>query len=323
MNQSAPQAPLTKSQVETREIILQIKKRIWLYLFIVVLGGAFSFYLLKFHFLNYSATASFFVNDHSIITSSTTDLRPLENIIAGDNFNRIYQMINSAVMQKHLINKFNLISHYNIDSTKEFHYQLAIETIRSNIVVKKNPYNSISVTVKDKHRYLSAEMANEITLYIETLYEEFYVRNLKNKVKISEAYVEQMEKDNTNKTIGIDSLVTKINNLITAGKHDQKNDYYLLSHQQMLSELISLFQRSSIDLVNSQKLYNLTLQALNFKNFPTITVLQTAMPAPHSIAIKAALFSILVMFLIMTQIVFFTYIVLHYRNYFILIFTGK
>ena len=163
---------------ETKELIRHVRTRKWKFLIIIFFSGLLAFYFLKFLFLDYSSTSSFFVNDHSIITSSTLELKAFESISSGDNFNRIYQLVNSAATQKHLIDKFNLIKHYNIDSTKEFHYQKTIELVRSHITVKKSPYNSISVTVRDRHRYLSAEMANEIVSFIETLNQDFYLKKI-------------------------------------------------------------------------------------------------------------------------------------------------
>ena len=278
---------------------------------------------MKFLFLDYSSTSSFFVNDHSIITSSTLELKAFESISSGDNFNRIYQLVNSAATQKHLIEKFNLIKHYNIDSTNEFYLQKTIEQVRAHITVKKSPYNSISVTVRDRHRYLSAEMANEIVSFIETLNQDFYLKNLENKVLISQAYVKQLEHENKMKSAGIDSIIQKINLLLSNGRLSDRNSYSLLLHQQKLSELISVLQTSANDFINSQKLYNLSLHAMNFKSFPTITVLQTAMPAVRSVAIAAFLISLLVMVLTAMLLVLQAYLYLHYKNYLMNVFSDK
>ncbi len=313
----------SRSELETRELIRHFKKRKWRYLFIIIGFGIYSFYLFKFHLLDYNATASFLVNDHSIISSPTLDFKGLESITTGDNFNRTYELINSATTQKHLIEKFGLIRHYGIDSTSEFAYQKAEQRIRSSIEIKKSPFNTISVTVRDRYRYLAADMANEIVTFLETLNENQYVNNIQKKIKVSEAYVKQLQLDNTIKSSKIDSILFQINLLLSSAKINERNSFSLLMQQQQLNEIISTYKSSSEDLINSQKLYNLSLQALNFKDFPAITVVRNAMPAATSNAVTAALLSAGIMILTALLLVLQAYLYLHYKEYINLMFFEK
>ncbi len=309
-----------KPDFETREWISHVKKRIWIYFVIVFICGIYSFYVLKYNVLEYSATASFFVNENNVISSPTLDTKAFDNISSGDKFNRVYELVNSAPTRNHLIKKFDLLKHYGLDTTSEFYQQQVVACVMSHITVKKNPYNTISVTVTDKHRYLAAEMTNEIVSYLEQLNQEFYVSNIQKKVEISQAFVDQLKKDNSLKTLVIDSLIKKINQIISSAKSSDKNSFILLNEQQKLSALINEFQLSTNDLLNSQKLYILSMQALNFKSFPTITVIQSAMPAFKSIAYKAFQFSLLIMILVFMFLIFQAYFYLHYVDYLRLIF---
>lgn len=316
MDQSASSLILSQSFIETKELIGHIRKRKWRYLSIVLLVGFLSFYLLKFQFLEYSATSSFFVNDLSVVNNTSP-----ENLPNGDNLNRIFQMVNSTRIQMQLIGKFNLCNHYGIDTTKEFYLQAAMGRIRSKIEVKKNPYNAITVTVKDKDRFMSAEMANEVVSFIDKLNREFYIKKIQNTIQLSQAYLVQLEKDNKFKSIGIDSIIKNINAIIKSERINYANLYYLLLQQQKLSELVSVFQTSVNDIFNANKLYNLSLQTMNFNNFPTVSIIQTAMPTTNSITLKALLFSVLIMMFVFLYLVLQAYFLLYYKDYFILIFS--
>lgn len=311
------------TDVETKELILHIRKRKWKYLFIILFFGGISFYFFKFKMLVYSSTASFFVNEKNVISSASLDLKSLENISPGDNFNRIYELVNSASTQKHLIEKFDLLGHYGIDSNNEFSSQKAISKLRSCIIVKKNPFNTISVTVSDRYRYLTADMANEIILFLEQLNREYFLENIKQKVLLSQAFVVQLQNDNAIKIRSIDSLIHDINRMLSLGKGDTRSMFELISHQQMLSQLISNFQTSSNELLNSQRLYNLSLQAMNFNSFPTITVLQQAMPAARSTLLMALIYSMLVMILVSLVIILQAYLIMHYRDFIRLVVKGE
>jgi hypothetical protein len=315
---SQPASNLSSPGNETQELIRHLRAKKGKYFLIILLAGLLSFYFIKYRYIEYSATSSFFVNDRSMVSNTS-----LENLPYGDNLNRIYQMVNSTQTQIHLINSFNLYKQYGIDTTREFHLQEAIAVIRSKIDVKKNPYNAIIVTVKDKDRYQSAEMANEVVNFIEKLNQEFYIKNIQNTVQLSQAYLIELEQESKMKSISIDSLIKDINNIINSGRINNANLYYLLLQQQKLSELINIFKTSANDILNANKLYNLSLQTINFNNFPTVSVIQKAMPDYSSGTIKVLLYSLLIMILVFLFLILQAYFILHYNGYLKLLITGK
>jgi len=250
-------------------------------------------------------------------------MKAFEEISLGDKFTRTYELINSAKTRDHLIKKFHLAKHYGIDTTREFYYQQVAMILRNRIQVKKNPFNTITVTVSDKHRYLAADMANEILEFVEKMNQEVYINNIRDKMKISESFVSQLQADNQKKISSIDSLIQNISRNVVSGRLSEQAELALLNQQQKLSSMVTSFQLSTNDLVNSQKLYLLSLQALNFKNFPTTTVVQTAMPAARSIAYSAFLYSTLVMVLVAFFLVLQAYLHIHYKEYIHLILKGE
>jgi hypothetical protein len=322
MNEPSSSKYISRSDYETRALIRHVKKRKWRYLLIILFFGAYSFYLFKFQLLEYSSTASFIVNGHSVVYPLSEDLKEINGLQTSENFNRVYELINSAATQKHLIEKFQLLKHYGIDSTKEFAYQQAVDKIRSKITVSKSPFNTISVMVHDHYRYLAADMANEIVKFLEELNEELYINDMQKRLRISEAYLDHVKQDNLKKSILIDSLIYKLN-LLYLNNKDKKTDFDLLTHQQQLSSIVNYFQSSSHELENSQKLYNLSLQALNFKSYPTITMLRTAMPAPRSLAVTSALLSIGIMIATAMLLILQAYLFIHYRDFLQMIITEK
>jgi hypothetical protein len=67
--------------------------------------------------------------------------------------------------------------------------------------------------------------------------------------------------------------------------------------------------------MNSQRLYNLSLQSLSQKNTKTITIVQLAMPAASSNVIKALLYGALVSIAIIFIFIFRAYFNIHYRDH--------
>ena len=313
---------INREDQEFRMLILHLRKRKWRYLAVILTIGISFFFFLKYEVLFYKSIASFFVNESVVMSSSGVDMKTFESISLGDKFTRTYELINSAKTRDHLIKKFHLAKHYGIDTTREFYYEQVATILRDRIQVKKNPFNTIIITVYDKHRYLAADMANEILEFVERLNQEAYINNIRDKMKISETFVNQLDVGNQKKIASIDSLIRYISNSVVSGKLNKDAALILMGQQQKLNSMVTSFQLSTNDLVNSQKLYLLSLQALNFKNFPTTTVVQTALPAARSIAYSAFLYSILVMVLVAFLLVLHAYLFIHYKDYIHLILKG-
>jgi hypothetical protein len=238
-----------KLDEESIELISFLARRKYKYLVIAILIGVLTSLYLKFNMLGYSATGGFYVNDMNILSSASVDMRIVDNISPSDNLNRIYEQVVSSTVKEHLIKKFNLVEHYGVDSTKEFYFQQTGNILSSNISVKKNTFNTIYVTVSDKHRYLAAEIANEIMTYLDKINREYYINNIQQKIKVSEAFLQEIKKDNTNKSRSIDSLLAEMHYLTTSGARQTVSAIYMLQMEQRLSDLISQLSNSTHDLM--------------------------------------------------------------------------
>jgi capsular polysaccharide biosynthesis protein len=318
MTESLPRV-YTPAEIDTRNLILHLRARKWRYLLISFLMGIYFFYLFKFHVLDYSSTATFIVNDRSFLAASLG----IEGLTGNDNFNRIYELANSIQTQLHLIKKFDLIKLYEIDTTREFYMQSTIAMIRSKITVSKSPMNTISITVKDSHRYLAAEMANEIVSYVETLNHDYYVANIQKRLEISKVFTAQLEEVNKGRIERIESIIDKLNMLALKSKADDQTRYQLLSQQVALGEIINSYKTSTNDLLTSQKMNAMALQALNFQTFATTTIVQEAMPAVRSTNYTAAMFSAGAMLAVLLLLVMQAYFYMSYKHYITLMLTGR
>lgn len=316
MTQNTTKSSSRKLDFDTRTLISYLAKRKYKYLMFCIGTGLVSSIFIKLFVLGYSSTGSFFVNDMNVLSSANVDLRIVDNLTPNDNFNRIFQQVISTQVQNHLIKKFNLTEHYNVDSTKEFYLQQTGNILKSNISVKKNTFNTILVTVNDEHRYLAAEMVNEIMSYIDDINREYYAKNIEQKLKISEAFLLEVKKDNNAKSRSIDSLLAEMHALTTQSSRQTTSAIYMLQLEQNLGALINELNNSTHDLMNSQKLYNLSLQALNQKNYKTITVVQAAMPAPTSNIYLAVFYGSLISLAVGCIIIFAVHIKLFYSDHF-------
>lgn len=315
MSKETSPSSAKKIDHDSAVLIRYIARRKYKYLGFSISIGIIASIVFKLWILGYSSTGSFFVNDMNVLSSANVDLKLVDNLTPNDNFNRIFQQTVSTDVAIYLIKKFHLTSHYGVDSTKEFYLQQTANILKKNISVKKNTYNTILVTVNDQYRYLAADLANEIMAYIDEINRVYYARNIERKLKISESFLKEIKSDNMAKSKSIDSLLSEMHHLTTESVRKTTSAIYMLGLEQRLSGLINELSNSTHDLMNSQRLYNLSLQALNQKNYRTITIVQDAMPASTSNILEAISYGCLITIAFISALIFRAYLKLHYTEY--------
>jgi hypothetical protein len=281
--------------------------------------------LLKYKIFTYSSQASFYVSESSASsgTGQNQEFRLPEQLQPNEQFNRAYQLIHSSKVYDHLIRKFNLLKHYEIDTTREFYYEEAISIISSRIQVKKSPFNLISVSVSDKHRYLAADMANEIVKYLDQLNKNLIISSMTQKIEVYNALLTSMQKENAQRNDTFHKQVESLNRVLFELDKHRVNSAAIFETQSQLGQLISSLQRSTEDLLKLKVFYSLALESVKEKNLPTVIVVQTARPGSRSLGWQSIMISAMVMFLILTGIIYSNYLKLRYQNYFHVFMSNK
>ena len=82
---------------------------------------------------------------------------------------QLLQILQSNEITDHIIDKFNLQKHYDIDTTSEFSRTKLYDTYNNNISYKKTKFQSVQITVFDENPKYAADIANEISLYADTV----------------------------------------------------------------------------------------------------------------------------------------------------------
>lgn len=120
-----------------------------------------------------------------------------------DDMDKLMTIAQSSELTTHLIKKFDLFTHYDIDSTgKKAQFKIR-EHLNALYEVKKTKYEAIELSIEDKDPVLAAKMANEaretLNLIAKKLTKETQAKQLSNKQK------SLLEKQNYLNTMG-DSL---------------------------------------------------------------------------------------------------------------------
>lgn len=302
----------------SHDVLWALAKRKWLYLFLILFSGAFSFWLMKFQLFEYSSQASFYISDNSVGASlgQNEELKFNDGVNLGEQFNRAYLLVNSTEVYNHLIKKFNLIKHYQIDTTKEFYYEKALDKLSKSILIKKTPYNLIAVTVSDKYRYMAADMANEILAYLDKVNKSIAVKSLNRKLELYSRMIKNTQVDNEAKTTLFNNQMTEMNHLLSRLEKQPTNSIAVLDLQSKLSGLMNAVDNSTNELIRMRLFYSLAVQSIQENNLPSVIVVKEARPSHQSIGWQSLLASGLIMLLLLSTIIFSVYFKLRYHHYF-------
>ncbi len=118
--------------------------------------------------------------------------------IFGDksDVDRFVSIAQSRQVLAHLVQKYNLIEHYNINAEKvKYPFTAAISELKENYKALKNEFGGAEVWVTDTDKELAAEMANEAVAASDRINRDMLLEGRNNMMKILQTHTEQKQKE--------------------------------------------------------------------------------------------------------------------------------
>jgi capsular polysaccharide biosynthesis protein len=81
---------------------------------------------------------------------------------------QVLQMLNSNEIRSRIVKKFNLMQHYNIDSTSQFKNTNLFDEWNDNITFKRTEFMAVEINVLDKEPQMAADIANNIAALLDS-----------------------------------------------------------------------------------------------------------------------------------------------------------
>lgn len=113
--------------------------------------------------------ASLSLSKNLIETSSiSTDNRDILSFGEDEETERMLQILHSNQIKDHIIKKFNLMFHYMIDPASSFPNTRLDKKYKANIKFRRTEFMSIEIEVLDTDAQMAADIANEISAYVDS-----------------------------------------------------------------------------------------------------------------------------------------------------------
>lgn len=84
----------------------------------------------------------------------------------------LMQVLNSSRIRDKIIDKYDLMNHYEIDSTHKYKHTLLYEAYAGHINFRRTKYLSVVISVLDKDPQIASNIANDIAALVDTVYSD-------------------------------------------------------------------------------------------------------------------------------------------------------
>jgi hypothetical protein len=94
-----------------------------------------------------------------------------DNLSFGDETEseQLLQLLNSSLIRDHVVKKFDLLNHYEIDEDARFARTKLFDEFENKFKFKRTEFLAVHIQVLDHDPELAAEMVNDIVRYIDTV----------------------------------------------------------------------------------------------------------------------------------------------------------
>ena len=112
-------------------------------------------------------------------TNTNVSKELLVNYYSGDNVHgfgeeeqaeQLLQVLHSEPVRSRIIDKYNLMEHYEIDPDSKYPITELYEQYRSNINFRLTEFMSVEISVMDRDPVIAADIANDISDLVDTVY---------------------------------------------------------------------------------------------------------------------------------------------------------
>jgi uncharacterized protein involved in exopolysaccharide biosynthesis len=120
----------------------------------------------------YEAFTIFYAPANSSISKSVLDNNNLEGLMefgSEEQTDQMLQILNSDQIKEKVIQKFNLIAHYEIDQNDKYVITKVKRKFESNAEFKRTDYLAVKITITDENPDYAANMANYVGYILDSL----------------------------------------------------------------------------------------------------------------------------------------------------------
>jgi uncharacterized protein involved in exopolysaccharide biosynthesis len=136
---------------------------------------------------------------------------------------QLLQILNSEPIRSRIIQKYNLLEHYEIEPNEKYPQTRLYETYKSNINFRPTEFMSVEVSVMDKDPEYAANIANDIAALVDTVYNNMKKERAREAFRLVEREYLEAEKNLTALRDSMDLLSRQVSRKLETGGDPSNN----------------------------------------------------------------------------------------------------
>jgi hypothetical protein len=137
---------------------------------------------------------------------------------------QMLQMLNSNLIMERIIEKYDLMNHYNIPPGSKYKYTRLVREYENNVKFRRTEYMAVKVTVFDTDPQIAADMANDIAALLDS------TRNIMQKERAVKAF-QIVNSEYVSLENEVNGIVESLRDLGSKGVNDYERQSEVLNQQ--------------------------------------------------------------------------------------------
>jgi len=193
-----------------------------------------------------------------------------------EGLNRMYNLVYSKEMFDHLINKFNLYSHFGLDPATPSSYVVLRKIVKDNITLYQGASRALTIQVTDKvSGEMSMNIANEIANKANEMNKNYIKEKMESRIQVYSKLHDEIKNQTQFDIAGINQGIDQLNSVLDRFGSKSKEADKLLYSLNSISEKI---QSDVGQLLTISKVNNWTLNVMKDDVLNNVLILQDALP---------------------------------------------
>lgn len=211
-------------------VIFLYKWRMPLFIIMIAaVAGSWFFTLPWFITPKFKSTVIMFPVSSSSISRSLLDEQSVkgQDITAlgeDDQAEQLLQILHSNKIRDQIVNQFNLMNHYGIDSSSKVKYSRLFKEYEENISFRRTEFMAVQITVYDTDPQLAADIANTIAALVDSVKNNMLRQRSVKGYQVVKAEYEAMKAEK-------DKIVDSLVKLGSLGVNDVENQSQVMNQQ--------------------------------------------------------------------------------------------
>lgn len=193
---------------------------------------------------------------------------------------QLLQVLNSEPIRTRIVDKYNLMEHYEIDPEGKYPMTELYEQYKSNINFRLTEFMSVEIAVMDKDPVRSSEIANNISDLVDTVYNSMKKERAQEALRLVEREFREAEANLVTLKDSLDLLSSQLSKKINTGNNKDATNNLIKAISENGALYISMLNlvRNEAQIVSGLSLRHKEARLEAEQNLPYKFVVERAFP---------------------------------------------